>query len=191
MEPISKQFKPKYKQQEIKTVFSPCQITKTIVLNITSIGKNLLNTLENTISRMDGGKCINEGYVKPGSIKVITFSSGIIKGDKVIFNVIYNCEVFCPVSGMNLNCIAKHISKAGIQAESADEQPSPFVLFIARDHYYNDERFKSIKENDKFVASVLAQRYELYEKQVSIIAELTKTKSNDNKIKTKPKLTFE
>jgi hypothetical protein len=172
MEPIAKTFKPKYRQKETKGVYSPCQITKNIILPITAIGKNLIQTLENTITKMVGGKCIVEGYVKPASIKVITFSSGVVKGENVLFDVVFNCEVCYPVSGMNLNCIAKNITKAGIRAESSDEQSSPFVLFISRDHYYASDYFNSIEENDKFIARVIAQRFELNDKYVSVIAEL-------------------
>ena len=188
MEPIdTKSSKPKYRQKEIRSVYSPCQITKHIILPMTAIGKNLQQTLENTITKMVGGKCIVEGYVKPGSIRVITFSSGIVKGDKILFNVVFNCEVCYPVSGMNLNCIAKNITKAGIRAESADEQPSPFILFIARDHYYANEYFNSIEENEKFVARVIAQRFELNDKYVSIISELVPP-SKEGKREPKPKL---
>jgi DNA-directed RNA polymerase subunit E'/Rpb7 len=172
MEPVVKIPKQKYRQKEIKTVYSPCQITKNIILPMTAIGKNLQQTLETTIAKMVGGKCIVEGYVKPGSIKIITFSSGIVKGENILFDVVFNCEACYPVAGMNLNCIAKNITKAGIRAESADEQPSPFILFIARDHYYASEYFNSVEENEKFVARVIAQRFELNDKYVSIIAEL-------------------
>ena len=190
MEPIDTKFsKPKYRPKEIRSVYSPCQITKHIILPMTSIGKNLLQTLENVITKMVGGKCIVEGYVKPGSIRVITFSSGIVKGENILFNVVFNCEVCYPVSGMNLNCIAKNITKAGIRAESADEQPSPFVLFVARDHYYANEYFNSIEENEKFVARVIAQRFELNDKYVSIISEIVPP-HKEGKKETKPKLVF-
>lgn len=176
MEPIAKTSKPKYRQKDTKGVYSPCQITKNIVLPIVAVGKNILQTLENTITKMVGGKCIVEGYVKPGSIRVITFSSGIVKGENIVFNVVFNCEVCFPVAGMNLNCIAKNITKAGIRAESADEQPSPFVLFVARDHYYASEYFNSIEENENFIATVIAQRFELNDKYVSVIASLAPPK---------------
>ena len=188
MEPIAKASKPKYRQKATTGVYSPCQITKNIVLPITAIGKNLLQTLENTITKMVGGKCIVEGYVKPGSIRVITFSSGIVKGENIIFDVVFNCDVCFPVAGMNLNCIAKNITKAGIRAESADEQPSPFVLFVARDHYYSSDYFNSIEENEKFIATVIAQRFELNDKYVSVIAQLVPPKEEKRRkgeIKTK------
>ena len=172
MEAIVRTSKQKYRQKETKSVYSPCQITKNVVLPMNAIGKNLQQTLEQTIAKMVEGKCIVEGYVKPRSIKVITFSSGIVKGETVIFNVVFNCEVCYPVSGMLVNCIAKDITKAGIRAESSDEQPSPFVLYIARDHYFESDYFNAIEENEKFVARVIAQRIELNDKFVSIIAEL-------------------
>ena len=172
MEAIVRTSKQKYRQKETKSVYSPCQITKNVVLPMNSIGKNLQQTLEQTIAKMVEGKCIVEGYVKPRSIKVITFSSGIVKGETVIFNVVFNCEVCYPVSGMRVNCIAKDITKAGIRAESSDEHPSPFVLYIARDHYFESDYFNSIEENEKFVARVIAQRIELNDKFVSIIAEI-------------------
>jgi DNA-directed RNA polymerase subunit E'/Rpb7 len=192
MEPVVKMPKQKYRQKDIKTVYSPCQITKNILLPMTAIGKNLQQTLENTIAKMVGGKCIVEGYVRPGSIKIITFSSGIVKGEKILFDVVFNCEVCYPVAGMNLNCVAKNITKAGIRAESSDEQPSPFILFIARDHYYASDYFNSIEENEKFVARVIAQRFELNDKYVSIIAELVPQYNTFGKGKdVKPRLVLE
>ena len=187
MEPIAKTSKPRYKSKEIKTVYSPCQITKNVVLPMNAIGKNLQDLLEKTIAKIVGGKCIVEGYVKPGSIKVITFSSGIVKGENILFDVVFNCEVCYPIAGMNLNCIAKNITKAGIRAESSDEQPSPFVLFVARDHYYSSDYFNSIEENEKFTARVIAQRFELNDKYVSVIAELVPN-AKEGKKESKPRL---
>lgn len=188
------QFKSKkttYKQREIKTVYSLSQITKKISLPINAIGRNLQKTIEETIDTMVSGKCIVEGYVKPHSIRVITFSSGLIKGTEILFDVVFECEVCFPVAGMLFNCIAKNITKAGIRAESVEENPSPFVLFIARDHYYASEYFNSIEENERFVAKVIAQRFELNDKYVSIIAELVTPKRKDIKDKGQPRIEFE
>jgi hypothetical protein len=178
------------KKRDIKNVFTICEITKTIVLPINAIGKNLLVTIESTISKMIGGKCIVEGYVKPSSIKVVTYSSGVIKGQNVIFDVVFLCEVCYPVAGMLLNCVAKNITKAGIRGESSDESPSPFVLFIARDHYYSNDYFNSIQENEKFVARVIAQRFELNDKYVSVIGEIVPPQK-DERNELKPRLTIE
>jgi len=170
MEPV-KSYNKKNKR-EIVNVYGHCQITKSIMLPFNAVGKNIHQTIEQTIATMVEGKCIVEGFVKYNSVKILTFSSGLIKAENVLFDVVFNCEVCFPVAGMNLNCVAKNITKAGIRAESSEEDSSPFVLFIARDHYYASDYFNSIEENDKFVARVIAQRFELNDKYISIVAEL-------------------
>jgi DNA-directed RNA polymerase subunit E'/Rpb7 len=182
--PIIKQsIKPRNKAKEtpIRSVFSRSLITKNIMLPVISVGKNLKQTIERTISSMVEQKCIVEGYVKSDSVKVITFSSGLVKGDNVLFDVVFECEVCFPIAGMLLNCVAKNITKAGIRAESSEYNPSPFVLFIARDHYFANDYFNSIEENQSFVARIIAQRFELNDKYVSIIAELVSPKKELNK----------
>ena len=180
-----------YRQKEIRTVYSLSQITKKIALPINAIGRNLQQTIEETIAAMVEGRCIVEGYVKPHSVRVITYSSGLIKGTEVVFDVVFECEVCFPVAGMLFNCVAKNITKAGIRAESADEIPSPFVLFVARDHYYASDYFNSIEENEKFTARVIAQRFELNDKYVSIIAEIVPPKKEYQNQGQKPRLEFE
>jgi DNA-directed RNA polymerase subunit E'/Rpb7 len=189
---VNKPRNQQYRQKEIRTVYSLSQITKKIALPINAIGRNLQQTIEETIAAMVEGRCIVEGYVKPHSVRVITYSSGLIKGTEVVFDVVFECEVCFPVAGMLFNCVAKNITKAGIRAESADEIPSPFVLFVARDHYYASDYFNSIEENEKFTARVIAQRFELNDKYVSIIAEIVPPKKKDYQNQgQKPRLEFE
>ena len=168
-------FKPKstYKKN-VNTqqgLFNQILITKTIPININNIGNNIKETLEKAIAFQIEGKCIVEGYIKPSTVEIITFSSGLVTGPTVIFEVVFQCYVCSPVEGMHINCIAKHINKAGIRAE-VNEMPSPVVIFIARDHNYNSPLFAQIKENDEVKVRVIGQRFELNDKYISIIAEL-------------------
>ena len=182
-------FQSRDKDRESKNVYSRSLITQSISLPIVAISNTLQKTLEDAIISTVEGKCIVEGYVKSNSVKIITYSSGIVKGDKILFEIVYECEVCFPVAGMLINCVAKNITKAGIRAESADETPSPFVLFIARDHYYANDYFNSIEENEKFTARVIAQRFELNDKYISIIAEvISPIETEKYKSNSKPKL---
>jgi DNA-directed RNA polymerase subunit E'/Rpb7 len=161
---------------KIENIYSRCLITKKIVLPFTSIGKNIYETIENTIKNTIEGKCIVEGYVKRNSTKIISFSSGLVNaGINVSFEVVFECDICFPVEGMLIRCIAKNVNKAGIKADSADESPSPIIVFIARDHSYNNQLFNDIKEGDIFRAKVIGQRFELNDQNISIIAEIVKT----------------
>ena len=182
---IGKDIKKSKKELDI---FMPSMITKKVLLPMSSIGSNIKPILEQLISTQVEGKCIVEGYIKPGSVKILTFSNGMLNADNVVFEVVFECLVCSPVEGMLIDVISKNITKAGIRAEY-DTQPSPIEVFIARDHHYKSSYFASIKEGDKIKARVIGQRYELNDKYISIIAELVEPRQ----VKTinKPRLILE
>jgi DNA-directed RNA polymerase subunit E'/Rpb7 len=181
---LQPKLKNKKKEIILSSIYSRSIITRTISLPITAIGKNLKQVIEEYISFHYEGKCVVEGFIKPQSTKIITYSSGTIKrGNFVSFEVVFECQVCFPVEGTNISCIAKTNTKAGITAESADEKPSPIIVFIARDHHYYSSQFNDVKEGDKINIRVIGQRFELNDKFVSIIGELIRQQ--------KPKLVIE
>ena len=177
MEQVVKQTQQKFKKRETKitSIYSRCLITRNIILPITSIGKTIKEIIEENIKNNYEGKCLVEGFIKPNSSKIVTYSSGIIyRGSSVSFEIVFECEVCFPVEGMLISCVAKNITKAGIRAESASDVPSPVVVFIAKDHHYNISYFNEVKEGDKIIVRVIGQRFELNDKYVSVIGELIK-----------------
>lgn len=163
-----KQFKTRGKTGGI---YAKSVITRRIGLGIKNIGRTLKHNLEQTVASEIEGKCIVEGFIKPHSIKILTFSSGLVKNGRVIFEVVFECLSCCPVEGMLIDCIAKNITKAGIRAE-IDSAISPVVIFVARDHNNLSDYFNSISEGDAIKIRVIGQRFELNDKYVSIIAEI-------------------
>jgi DNA-directed RNA polymerase subunit E'/Rpb7 len=204
-EPVSKEEKQPRKSEKtllnkkkgniITSIYSRGLITRNVKLAITNIGKNIKETLEKSIAFNYEGKCLVEGFVKPNSSKIITYSSGLIeRGNQISFEIVFECDICFPVEGTKINCVAKNITKAGIRAESAFDVPSPIVVFIARDHHYNMAEFAAVKEDDKFTVRVIGQRFELNDKFISIIGELVKEKPDYRKFKkpeAKAKLVFE
>jgi len=184
------QFKNKRKDLKLENIYSRCLITKKIILPINTIGKNIKEVIEQNIKISFEGKCMTDGYIKNDSSKIITYSSGTIeRGNFITFEVVFECDVCFPVEGMLIQCVAKNITKAGIRAESANDFPSPIVVFIAKDHHYNVTNFADIKEGDKISIRVIGQRFELNDKYISIIGELVKEKTQ--KQQSKPRLVIE
>ena len=95
----------------------------------------------------------------------------MIQGNTININVVFECEICLPVEGMILSCIIKNKTKAGIRAE-IDEDPSPVIIFIARDHHNNNQTFIKANEGDTINVSVIGQRYELNDKYISVIGEI-------------------
>jgi hypothetical protein len=166
------------KTQPQRNLYNQLLITRTIPISINNIGSTIKETLGKAIATQIEGKCIVDGYIKPNSVEIITFSSGLVMGSNVIFEVVIQCEVCSPVEGMHIKCIAKHINKAGIRAE-INESPSPVVIFIARDHNYASPLFADVKDNDEIKVRVIGQRFELNDKYISIIAEIVEAEENE------------
>jgi hypothetical protein len=96
-----------------------------------------------------------------------------LQGRFIEFDVVFECSICCPVEGMQIKCYAKNITQAGIRAfTSLDEKNSPVIIYVSRDHHSTNEYFNSIKEKDAIRIRVIGQRFELNDKQVSIIGEL-------------------
>ena len=183
------------KKREVKhnTIYSRSIITRSVVIPITNIAKNIKDILEKHIIANYEGKCVVEGYIKPGSVKIITYSSGRVEGINIRFEIVFESYICSPVEGMLISCVAKNITKAGIRGESAEETPSPIVVFVTRDHHYMNKKFNAIAEGDKFIARIIGQRFELNDKYVSIIAELVSSELFVQNTQTtkKPKLKIE
>ena len=147
-------------------------ISKKLSVPIKYVGTNIAEILEQILSSNFEGKCCIEGYVKRGSVKIITFSSGNILGNCVIFTVVFEYMVCNPPQGMRISCAVKNITNAGILAHVDDSEYSPLNIFIARDHHYNIPYFSELKEKDIIMIRVIGQRFELNDPFVSVIGEL-------------------
>ena len=169
-----------------QSLYNLMMINKKVHVGIGNVGNNIKETLEKVIASEIEGKCIVQGYIKPNSVEIITFSSGLVSSNNIVFEVVFQCYVCSPVEGMQINCIAKHINKAGIRAEVKDT-PSPVVIFIARDHNYSSQLFSQVKENDNINVRVIGQRFELNDTYISIIAEIIEETSANKHIEQQTK----
>ena len=162
-------------------IYHKTLISKKVLVNIVNIGKNLNETLRTRVASQIEGKCIMEGYVKPNSVVIKSNSSGLIRGGvNILFDVIIECLICHPVEGMNIKCIAKNITKAGIRAE-IDENPSPLIIFISRDYHNKSVAFKNVKVNDVINVKVIGQKFELNDKFIYVIAEMVEKREKKQK----------
>jgi len=170
-------------QDKNSSIYSKCLITKPVVLDITQIRGDLKETLKSKIASAFEGKCAVEGYVKPNSCDIVSYSCGVVeRGNSICFIVAFECFICFPVEGQIIECYVKNVTKAGIRAElsqrqghGVDEEKSPVVVFVARDHYYSDSDFNDVKVSNTILVTVIGQRFELNDKYVSVIARHKKT----------------
>jgi DNA-directed RNA polymerase subunit E'/Rpb7 len=170
-------YKPRQEQKKNDySVYVRNLISSKVHLKMSEIGDATKQNLENKIKRRIEGKCIPEGFVEPRTIKIVTYSSGVVKMNLVEFQVVFECSICNPVEGQIVECTTKTITKAGIHAEVLTGQIVPMKVFIARDHNYANRFFGSIKENEQIQVRIIGKRFELNDPYIVAIASLIESK---------------
>jgi DNA-directed RNA polymerase subunit E'/Rpb7 len=176
-------------KKPIYGVYIKSLLTKKVIVNINDIGQNIKQILENKVTTVLEGKCIAEGFIKPNSVKIISYSSGNVNGEKIEYIVVFDCMICHPVEGMLIECTSKTITKAGIHAQVIDANGvMPLTIFIARDHHNKDNHFNSIKENMQIMVKVIGIRYELNDPYICAIGKLLQERVNQTAQVKKPRL---
>ena len=153
-------------------------IERRVRLPFSKIGSNLNISVLKKIKEMVEGKCNKEGYIKTDSVRVISISSGILEKEFVVYDVSFECLICNPVENMRIRCKVVNITKAGIRAIYGDEEDkSPLINYIARDHNYNNKTFNECAVGDVIETRTIGIRYELNDKKIHVISEIIKQRA--------------
>ena len=170
--PVEEKEKEKVKEKLIDSdkLYTQAIIQEKIKIPFIKISNNMTRFFENYAEKRIERKCRNEGYVRMGSASVLTYSTGLLTSDSIIYNVAYTVDVCFPYENMEIECKIKNITKIGIRAVIS-EQNNPIVMFISREHN-PDKDFDQYKESQIINVKVLGHRFELDDEYISVIGEL-------------------
>ena len=65
-------------------------LSEKININFKNINSNLDDLLQDILKQKEG-ICVKEGYIKPNSIKLMSYSRGELYSNSVQFQVLYEC----------------------------------------------------------------------------------------------------
>lgn len=151
-------------------VFSRIIIEEDIIVPFNYLSKNLNNYFIEYSKKFIEGKCRKEGYIKSNSVSIVSFSNGLLKGDKIYYRVCYEVDACFPYKNMVLTAKIKNITKIGIRAVISDFD-NPIVLFVSSEHNLN-KNIESYVVGQKIDLKVIDFRFELYDDFISVIAEI-------------------
>lgn len=166
----------KKKRDVNNNIFNEIIDNKNISLSVTDVDKNIESIIINELKNNLEGKCNNNGLIKKDSIEIMNYSPGILKGSNVIYSINYKCLICNPFEGMITDCYVKNITKAGIRAELNGyqniDETCPMVIFIARDHNFENSYFTNLNINDNIKVQIIGSRFVLNDLFISCIAKL-------------------
>jgi len=174
--------KKREKKKPRKGIFMKNILTRKIILPFQSVGSNIKENIIKILQQESYNKCSKEGYIKNNSINILSYSSGVVEENHVVFDVSFECDICHPVEGQLIKCQVENITRAGIKAVYIKEKKSPIIVFIARDHHYSNESFNKLKENDDITIKVIGIRYELNDEFISVLGELRQKMKSKSKV---------
>jgi len=167
--PITKQ-ENKLPEPNYDKIYIQSIIHHKISVPFIHIGNNMPKYFKKFASRHIEGKCRKEGFIRPNSTQVVSYSTGLLNADNVLYDVVFSCDVCYPCEDMILKCKIVNITKIGIRG-IISEVNNPIVLFISREHNVN-RNFEDYEEGEMINIKVIGHRFELNDEYISVIGEI-------------------
>jgi DNA-directed RNA polymerase subunit E'/Rpb7 len=157
-------------------LYKECILTERILVPPKHLNNNINDFIQKELIQKVEEKCIDEGYIKKDSIKIIKKSIGELLGSQfngyITYNVLYKALVCHPKNGDLIKCKVKFINKLGILGNNG-----PLTIIIGRQFHQNQEMIDKILQGDIIEIEVIASKFSLNDKEIKIISKL---KSNDD-----------
>lgn len=144
-----------------------------------NLDKYILNYLQNKIE----GKCMDEGYIRPESIKILIRSVGRLEGSRftgdITYEVKFSADICNPSIGMLVDAKVSSVTKVGILCVNG-----PLILFVPKkNHEDNLENFLKIKVGDNVKIEIESKKFSLNDKEIELAGRINGFKNKKNKIK--------
>ena len=157
-------------------LYKECILTERILVPPKHLNNNINDFIVKELFQKVEEKCIDEGYIKKDSIKIIKKSIGELLGSQfngyITYSVLYKALVCHPKNGDLIKCKVKFINKLGILGNNG-----PLTIIIGRQFHQNQEIIDKILQGDIIEIEVIASKFSLNDKEIKIISKL---KSNDD-----------
>jgi ribA/ribD-fused uncharacterized protein len=160
----------------------------TIAIKPEELSNSITDILKMKLTREIEGICVNDGYIKKNSIKIISKSMGKLlistfEGD-IVYTIKYSAQICNPPINSIIMAKVKSINKMGVIAESSQDDETPLNILLAVQHHIErleseagvsekiNEDFKRLQENDVIYVKIAGKRFEYGDSQISVIGKL-------------------
>lgn len=155
----------------MNNIFFNCVLTKKIIVESKYLNENIDEYINKRLKAKTEAICINEGYIKNDSIKILKKSVGMLVGSKftgdITYNVAFTADICNPFIGNIIDCKVKFINKLGILGNNG-----PIVIIISKQFHINDEYFNKIKENDIIKVEVIAKKFSINDIEIKVVGRI-------------------
>tara|TARA_B110000438_G_C15280223_1_gene422324 strand:+ start:72 stop:554 length:483 start_codon:yes stop_codon:yes gene_type:complete len=139
---------------------------------------DLSNFIKDKLVKLEG-QCISNGFIKKGSIEIISRSLGETtiynNTSSIYYHVTFKALICNPQINEEIECKMEKKNKMGILASAySKNEKLPFRVIIARQHHESElwkDKIDSMNTVTTFNASVIGSRFNIQDKMISVIAK--------------------
>lgn len=134
-------------------------LTPSELSSITSL-ESVSEMLTKKLKAKHEGKCNANGYVRPGSIAILSRSMGVAENGRFTGNLLYDCkakcDVFYPVGGIQFEAVVIKVNKMGAYVHF-DEA---IRILLPRDLHVGNVEFDNIEEGKTVLVRLERSRFQ-------------------------------
>lgn len=147
-------------------------LRKKIIVDAKYLNERLDEYIHEYLKNKMEGKCIDEGYVRPESVRIIKRSAGVLLGSRftgdITYEVAYTADLCNPYEGNIYDCKVKFKTKAGIMGYNG-----PLSFIVGKQFHENEiDAFESIKVGDMIKVYVLGKSFSVNDKEIQVVGKI-------------------
>ncbi len=133
-----------------------------------------LNKLKKEIE----GRCIREGYIKIGSVKILGRSLGKINQAYFtglpVYDIKFQADICNPPIGSIIECTIKDETKMGLVCQINDTD-NPLDIVIPSQWHFENKKYNMLQPDMKIKAKIARKRHENGDNNIQVVAALHTT----------------
>ncbi len=130
------------------------------------------------------GRCIREGYVKHGSVKILSRSLGRINQAYFtglpVYDIKFQAEICNPPIGSIIECIIHNETKMGLVCQVNDID-NPLDIVIPSQWHFDNKKYTMLEPEMKIKVKIARKRHENGDNHISVVAALHSTPFDDDR----------
>jgi DNA-directed RNA polymerase subunit E'/Rpb7 len=124
------------------------------------------------------GRCIREGYVKVGSVKILGRSLGKINQAYFtglpVYDIKFQADICNPPIGSIINCTVKDETKMGLVCQINDTD-NPLDIVVPSQWHFDNKKYTMLEPEMKIKIKVARKRHENGDNHISVVGALFST----------------
>lgn len=163
-------------------IYYKCILKKKIKVEPKYLNENLDKYIVSFLQNKIEGKCMDEGYIRPESIRLLKRSAGQLLGSRftgdITYEAEYSAEVCNPSNGSLIDARVQYVTKVGLMCLNG-----PLSLFVPKKNHENNlDNFLKIKVGDMVRIEIESKKFSLNDTQIQVTGKIYGMKNKKNKV---------